>query len=118
MDREKKMELARSRAKVIKALGHPSRMFMVSYLAESEASVKELTEAVGADISTVSKHLSILKQVGILTDRKDGNRVLYSLICPCIMNFINCIDSVIYKEAEKGLQCVLPDVEISDGQIS
>jgi ArsR family transcriptional regulator len=105
-DKEKK--LAASRANVIKALGHPTRIFMVGLLSKEDLSVGSLTDAVGADVSTISKHLSLLKQVGILIDRKEGNRVLYSLICPCIMEFIHCIDDVIYQKAENGLSCVLP----------
>jgi DNA-binding transcriptional ArsR family regulator len=57
-----------ARAKVIKALGHPSRLHMVDELGKRERCVCELTEMVGADISTVSKHLSVLKNAGIVTD--------------------------------------------------
>ena len=110
---EKEKKLADVRAKIIKALAHSTRIFMVELLSRESLSVSELTEAVGADVSTVSKHLSLLKQAGILVDQKDGNRVLYSLICPCIMEFIHCIDDVIYQDAEKGISCVLPGAEIS-----
>lgn len=113
MDYAKDKNLAASRAKIIKALGHPTRIFMVELLSRKEKTVGELTEAVGADVSTVSKHLSLLKQVGILIDRKEGNRVVYSLICPCIMEFIHCIDDVIFQDAEKGLSCVVPGVKVS-----
>jgi ArsR family transcriptional regulator, arsenate/arsenite/antimonite-responsive transcriptional repressor len=112
MNYEKEKNLASSRAKVIKALGHSTRIFMVSLLSEGDLSVGELTEAVSADVSTVSKHLSLLKQSGVLVDRKEGNRVLYSLICPCIMEFIRCIDDVIAQDAERGISCVLPDAAI------
>ncbi len=107
MDYDNEKDLAASRAKVMKALGHPTRIFMVSLLAKQDLSVGDLTEAVGVDVSTVSKHLSQLKQAGLLVDRKEGNRVLYSLICPCIMEFIHCIDDVIYQDAEKGMSCVI-----------
>lgn len=113
MNYEKDKNLAASRAKVIKALGHPTRIFMVELLSREERSVGDLTDAVGADVSTVSKHLSLLKQSGILVDRKEGNRVVYSLICPCIMEFIHCIDDVIYQDAEKGLSCLVPGVKLS-----
>lgn len=105
----KEKNLASSRSHVIKALGHPTRIFMVTLLSEKEMSVGELTEAVGADVSTVSRHLSLMKQVGLLSDRKEGNRVVYSLLCPCIMQFIHCIDDVIYKDARRGLSCVMPE---------
>ena len=105
---EKEKNLAEARAKVMKALAHPTRIFMVELLTKKSLSVSELTEAVGADVSTVSKHLSLLKQAGILFDQKAGNKVLYSLLCPCIMEFVHCIDDVILQDAEKGMSCILP----------
>ncbi len=113
MSYEKEKGLAEARALVMKALAHPTRIFMVDLLTKNCLSVSELTEAVGADVSTVSKHLSILKQAGILVDRKEGNRVLYTLKCPCIMEFVHCIDDVIYQDAEQGISCVLPGARIS-----
>jgi ArsR family transcriptional regulator len=110
---ERDKDLAAERARVIKALAHPSRIYMVARLSSGDASVGELVEAVGADVSTVSKHLSILRQAGILTDRKEGNRVLYSLKCPCIMQFIRCIDDIILKEAQDGLSCLRISMEES-----
>jgi len=80
---------------------------MVARLSAGDASVGELVEAVGDDVSTISKHLSVLKQAGITSDRKEGSRVLYALRCPCIMQFIHCIDDVIVDDARRGLACVL-----------
>ncbi|MFO7877386.1 MAG: metalloregulator ArsR/SmtB family transcription factor, partial [Desulfovermiculus sp.] len=53
-----------SRARIMKALGHPSRLFIVDELSRQDRCVCELTEMIGADISTVSKHLSILREAG------------------------------------------------------
>lgn len=105
---EQERSLAETRSRVIKALAHPSRIYMVARLAAGDASVGELVKAVGDDVSTISKHLAILRQAGVLSDRKDGNRVLYTLRCPCIMGFIHCIDDVILEDAERGLACVAP----------
>ncbi len=104
---DQERRLAEGRARVIKAMGHPARIYMVARLASADASVGELAQAIGSDISTVSKHLTILRQAGILSDRKEGNRVLYALRCPCIMQFVHCIDDVILEEAERGLACVI-----------
>lgn len=105
---EKEKRLARSRSLVLKALAHPTRMYIVSCLAEREMSVGDLTASIGADVSTVSKHLSLLRNSGLLSDRKEGNKVLYSLVCPCVMQFIHCIDDVIVQDAERGIGCVRP----------
>ena len=69
-----------ARAKVIKALAHPARLIIVDELAEhGERCVCELTELVGTDMSTVSRHLAQLKQAGILEDEKRGQMVYYRL---------------------------------------
>ena len=85
-----------ARAKVVKAMAHPTRLFIVDELARNgERCVCELTEMVGADISTVSKHLALLKAAGIVVDDKRGNMVYYRLRVPCIVNFFECIESVL-----------------------
>lgn len=84
-----------ARAAVVKAMAHPTRLFIVDELSRRERCVCELRDMVGADISTVSKHLSILKNAGIVTDEKRGNQVFYTLRCPCILKFFSCVESVI-----------------------
>ncbi|MCX7934544.1 MAG: metalloregulator ArsR/SmtB family transcription factor [Planctomycetota bacterium] len=83
------------RARIIKALAHPSRLLMVEELAKGERCVCELTALVGADISTVSKHLAVLKEAGIVTDERRGTQVFYTLRCPCILQFFSCVESVL-----------------------
>ena len=89
-----------ARAKILKALAHPTRLFLVDELSRRERCVCELTDMVGADISTVSKHLSVLKNVGIVLDRKRGTQVWYSIRCPCVMDFFDCIQSVMKATGE------------------
>lgn len=84
-----------ARAKVIKALAHPSRLLIVDELSKKSRCVCELTEMVGADTSTVSKHLTILKEAGIIRDRRQGTWIFYELRCPCILRFYECVEEVI-----------------------
>jgi len=84
-----------ARAKVMKALAHPTRLFIVEELSRGERCVCELTEKVGADVSTVSKHLSLLKGAGIVLDDKRGVQVFYRLRVPCILNFFGCVEAVL-----------------------
>jgi ArsR family transcriptional regulator len=84
-----------ARARIFKALGHPSRVLIVEELAEGERCVCELTEKVGADISTVSKHLSVMKNAGIVIDEKRANQVFYRLRVPCILKFFDCVETVL-----------------------
>lgn len=88
-----------ARARIIKALSHPTRLFMVEELSKGERCVCELTEMIGADFSTVSKHLTILKNSGIVTDDKRGAQVFYSLKVPCIINFLSCVETVLQENA-------------------
>lgn len=88
-----------ARAKIIKAIGHPTRLFMVEELSKGERCVCELTEMVGADVSTVSKHLTVLKNAGIVADEKRGSQVFYSLRVPCIVNFLSCVEAVLQVNA-------------------
>jgi DNA-binding transcriptional ArsR family regulator len=85
-----------TRAQIIKALAHPSRLFIVDQLGQTgEKCVCELTELVGADMSTVSKHLAILKAAGIVDDQKRGSMVFYRLRVKCVMDFFRCVESVL-----------------------
>jgi DNA-binding transcriptional ArsR family regulator len=87
------------RCRVIKALAHPTRLYIVERLAEREHCVCELTALIGADISTVSKHLSQLTAAGVCAQEKRGSQVWYRLRVPCVLNFIGCVEAVL----EQGL---------------
>lgn len=84
----------KNRAAILKALAHPTRLFIIDQLAIKEKCVCELTDMIGVDISTVSKHLSVLKNANIVKDEKKGNQVYYHLICPCVLNLFECIESI------------------------
>ncbi|PIE65485.1 MAG: transcriptional regulator [Desulfobacterales bacterium] len=83
------------RAAVLKAIAHPSRLMIVDELARGERCVCDLTDLVGHDISTVSKHLALLKKSGLVEDDKRGKQVYYRLRVPCVLNFFQCLESVI-----------------------
>lgn len=90
---EKTKRRLEARANFIKALAHPTRLFIVEELSRQERCVCELTAMIGADISTVSKHLSILKTAGIIQDDKRGAQVFYNLKTPCVLDLFRCIES-------------------------
>lgn len=95
-----------ARAKIAKALAHPSRQLMLDALADGELCVCELTELVGADQSTVSKHLAVLKDAGIVDDRKEGVMTFYRLKIRCLQGFWGCIESVL-KDNLKAQQAAI-----------
>jgi DNA-binding transcriptional ArsR family regulator len=84
-----------ARARIIKAMAHPTRLFIVDELARcQQRCVCELTEMIGVDMSTVSRHLAMLKNAGIIEDRKQGAQVYYSLRVRCVLSFLECVESV------------------------
>ena len=93
-----------ARAHVIKALAHPTRLFIVDELTRGERCVCELRDLVGADLSTVSKHLALLKGAGILTDSKRGAQVFYRLRVPCVLNFFGCVEAVLQATAAQAAE--------------
>jgi ArsR family transcriptional regulator len=93
-----------ARAKILKAMAHPSRLFILDELSKGERCVCELTEMIGADTSTVSKHLSLLKGAGIVDTDKRGNQVYYRLTAPCVLNFFDCVETVMRKNVTAQLR--------------
>ena len=89
-----------ARAKIIKAIAHPTRLFIIEELQKQERCVNELTGMIGADTSTVSKHLSVLKNAGLVTDEKRANCIYYTLRCACILDFISCVEDVLAAKVE------------------
>jgi DNA-binding transcriptional ArsR family regulator len=66
-------------ARRFRVLGEPVRIRLLDRLREGEASVNELTRALGASQQNVSKHLAVLLDAGIVARRREGNRVLYTI---------------------------------------
>ncbi len=102
----KSRERYEARARIIKAIAHPTRLFLVDELFKGERCVCELTEMVGADMSTVSKHLSILKNAGIVKDDKRGQQVFYRLLCPCVLEFFGCVEEIMTASAKSSMAMV------------
>ena len=84
----------RSGAEVFKALGHPSRLLIVDVLAGGERCVSDLTQLVGSEASTVSNHLAVLRNVGLVADEKRGQQVFYSLGAPCVTKVFRCLEEI------------------------
>ncbi len=94
------------RAKIFKALGHPSRLKMVEGLFAGERCVCELQAMVGSDVSTVSKHLNILKEAGILQDERRGTNIYYSLKMKCVANFLGCVEDFVGNRLEEQIKAL------------
>ena len=82
-------------AAILKALANESRLMIVDRLSRGECTVGQLTELLKAEQSTVSKHLAVLRNHGIVEDRREGNNVIYKLLTPCVLNFFSCATQVL-----------------------
>lgn len=92
-------DVFRHQARILKAVANESRLRILDRLSRGECAVGELTEIVGSDQSTVSKHLAVLRAHGIVLDRREGNAVFYTLLTPCVVNFLSCATQVIQERA-------------------
>lgn len=79
-------------SRVFKALSNPNRLLIIDALSEGEHCVADLTALVGIDMSTVSTHLSVLRNVGIVTADRRGTQIFYTLRKSCLMNIFCCLD--------------------------
>ena len=87
------MQSLQRKAMIYKALGHPTRLFIIEYLNDNgERCVCELTDILRFDISTISKHLNVLRKAGLVTYRKDGQMVFYRSNIPCLNEILDCIE--------------------------
>lgn len=86
---------ADSRVTVIKALAHPTRLQLAEALrGEGVCCVGDLHAKVGGDLSTVSKHLSLMRDAGWVKSEKRGLHIHYSLACDCLEDFLRCVDEL------------------------
>lgn len=88
-------------AEVISAAGHEIRLAIMDYLKDSEKCVCDIAKHVDANRSNVSRHLSVMLNAGLVTQRKDGLKVMYSLRTPCILNITKCVTGVLRDRAEE-----------------
>lgn len=81
--------MQRFKAEFFKALAHPLRIRILEILAEGDKSVNEIQQLVETEGSTVSQQLAVLRAKNIVTGIKEGNRVIYSLRDPLIIELLD-----------------------------
>jgi len=80
-----------AKARIFKAMGHPTRLFIVEFLARGPRCVCELVERVPGRQATTSRHLAVLVRAGILRRHREGVRMIYELALPCLLNALPCV---------------------------
>jgi DNA-binding transcriptional ArsR family regulator len=94
-------EELRARARVMKALSSPVRLKIVDELSRGERCMCDLQPLFPMNKSTLSRHVTALKNVGIVSERRDGVRGYLKLQTPCIMSVFDCTMGVIRAEAKR-----------------
>ena len=89
-----------ARADIFKALGHPARLAMVVALGDGEKCVCDLQEIVGSEMSTVSKHLTVLRHAGLVEADKRGKQMFYALRLHCAVEFLHCVDRALEERSQ------------------
>lgn len=84
---------------MFKALGSANRLLLLDALRDGERCVADLTKRVGLDISTVSNHLAVLRNVGMVSDDRRGTQVFYSIKNPCVLKIFQCLQEFEAKGA-------------------
>ena len=97
---------AEIRSKIIKAMAHPVRLIVIEFLKDGEHSFSDIFDLFQLDKSTVSKHLLILKEAGIVSSKREGVDMIYKLEVPCVTDFFSCVTAVIESNVKKQQACL------------
>lgn len=81
----------KAESEVLKVLGHPVRLKIVAGLCTRECNVKHIWECLGLPQATVSQHLALLKNKGIIEGKREGVEVHYSVIDPLAKRIIESL---------------------------
>jgi DNA-binding transcriptional ArsR family regulator len=92
--------LLQHRARVFKALAHPVRLELVDALRTGPVCVCELAARFPVNLPAISKHLSLLRDAGVIQSRRDGTKVIYSLVMPCMLESFSCIDRMLLTQLD------------------
>jgi DNA-binding transcriptional ArsR family regulator len=83
------------KADFFKTLGHPARIRVLEVLRDGEHSVSEMIPLVGIEQSHLSQQLAVLRRGGIVTTRKEGTTVLYSVADPQIFHLLETAKEIL-----------------------
>ena len=92
---------AKARAEILKALSNPVRLVVVDALRRGDLCVGDINRLVRVRQPTLSRHLHLLKKAGIVTERKEGTRVIHHLETPCILKAFDCALEVMKSHAHR-----------------
>jgi ArsR family transcriptional regulator len=86
------------KAELFKALGHPVRIRILELLREGEQSVSSLSESLEIEMSTVSQHLAILRGRGLVSGRKEGTTVFYTVVDQQVFDLLDTARAMFQRQ--------------------
>ncbi len=89
------------KARIFKALAHPHRVRIVEMLSAGERSVSEIVEEMGLKEANTSRHLAVLRSAGIISARKEGLKVYYSIKICCLGDMVSCLNNAVCDIADE-----------------
>lgn len=94
------------KASVFQALGHPTRVAIAEVLRDCELSAGAIQERLGGEQANISQHLAILRARQIVTNRKEGNQVFYSLRNPVLTELLDMMRRYFQTNVAEAMQMV------------
>lgn len=94
--------LARTKAEILKALAHPTRISILEYLKGGERCVCEIIEHLNIEQSNVSQHLAVLKRLGVVSFRRDGLKMIYRVKHKEIFAILNLLENMVSTQARES----------------
>lgn len=94
--------LSRRKAEIFRALGQVVRLRIIEVLSESEHTVSQLARLVGTSQSNLSKHLALLRRVGLVGTRREGANIFYGLKLRCTGHFLACVTEALREQSAEA----------------
>jgi len=85
-------------ADFFKTLAHPVRLRILRTLEQGERCVCEIIEELDIEQSNLSQHLSNLKKQGIIDSRKDGQKVIYRIVYPSVLEIVSAAEKTLSEQ--------------------
>lgn len=95
--------LRRFKAEVFRVLAHPTRIHIVECLRDGDLSVGALLERIAVEPANLSQHLGVLRSKGLVSTRKEGNQVIYSLRDPLLIEVLDIMRRYFQAHLEEAL---------------
>jgi DNA-binding transcriptional ArsR family regulator len=95
-------ELYVLQAEICRVLGHPRRIHILDLLSEQERTATQLRTSLGIGKVSLSQHLSLLKQVGVIRSRQHGRETSYSIAIPEVTDACQLVRKVLTVRLQQG----------------